>query len=192
MDWTQISFIAAVLLTITTVILNSFGILGKIFSFIGSAWGYLKNLVHHSEPSNSDIPSRTIVVIQQPGINALWWSKGTAGEQQIMQVVGDFNLTNTWSKNIRLSGAVLRYKRLFFFSSEVRGDASVKDLRSQYSGNYPVPPNEMTWLRISFHFAPKSNFPTTNFIADVAVIDQFNNHHWLTNLCFKHPNAMTF
>jgi hypothetical protein len=131
---------------------------------------------------------RTIVAFPQPRFNALWWSKGSLRDKPILQVVGDFNITNIWSKNVRLSGAVLRYKRWLIFSHEVRGDASVKDLASQYSGNYPVPPNAMTWLRVQFHFTIRRKFPTKDFIADVAVVDQFNNYHWLTKLRFKNVN----
>jgi hypothetical protein len=31
-----------------------------------------------------------------------------------------------------------------------------------------------------------------DFIADVALVDQFGNHHWLNGLRFKHPNTIHF
>lgn len=66
----------------------------------------------------------------------------------------------------------------------------MKDLRSQYSGNYPIPPNEMTRVRVSFHFIPKNREPNKRFKVDIAIIDQFDNRHWLKGLIFKHVDAM--
>jgi hypothetical protein len=190
MDWVQIGVVAAVLVTLTTLVLNSLGILGKLAFFFGIIWKRIAGQSADRVPSGPAIPRHTIVVIQQPRLNALWWSMGSAGEKPILQVVGDFNVTNTWSKDIRLAGALLRYKRWVLLPQIVRGDSSVKDLKSVYSGNYPVPPNAMTWLRVSFHFPHMLREPGKDLVADIAVIDQFNNLHWLRGLRFKHPNAM--
>lgn len=189
MDWGQISVVAGVLVTLTTLALNSLGILGRLFAFVRSIW---KSIGHspQSVSGSLDVPPRTIVVIPQPGFNALWWSLGKVGDAPILQVVGDFNVTNTWSKDVRLAGALLRYKQCFLFSRVVRGDSSVKDFKSVYSGNYPIPPNGMTWLRVSFHFSSRVGSTGKDLIADVAVIDQFNNHHWLKGLRFTHPGKM--
>jgi hypothetical protein len=107
----------------------------------------------------------------------------------MLQIVGDFNATNVWTDNVRLAGALIRYKRWGISRTE-HGDVSVKDLRSQYSGNYPIPPNQMTWVRVSFHFVPKHREPGKRLKADIAIIDQFDNRHWLKGLVFKNINAM--
>ena len=137
-----------------------------------------------------EVPSRTVIVIQQSRLNALWWSEGSMSGKPMLQVVGDFNVTNIWSKDIKLAGALLKYKRWLFLTRTVRGDSSVKDLTSVYSGTYRIPPNQMTWLRVSFDFIPRDEMPTGVLKASVAVIDQFGNHHWIKNLSFKHPDAM--
>jgi len=189
MDWVQIGVVTSVLVALTTIGLNSLGILGKLFAFLAAIW---KSITHPTKEasSGSAIPPRTIVAIPQSRINALWWSIGTAGERTMLQVIGDFNVTNTWSKDVRLAGALLRYKPRFLFSRIVRGDSSVKDLKSVYFGNYPIPPNGMTSLRVSFHFPHKARRPENALVADLAVIDQFNNYHWIKGLRFKHPDAM--
>lgn len=192
MDWPSISVIAGVLLTITTIVLNSLGILGKIASALRAALRALGHLLHRAPALPDGVPARTVAIVQQPRINALWWSEGSISGRPMLQVVGDFNITNLWSKDIKLAGALLRYKRWLVLTRTIRGDSSVKDLKSVYSGTYHIPPNQMTWLRVSFYFIPRDGMPTSLgvFNASVAVIDQFGNHHWVENLSFKHPGAM--
>ena len=192
MDWANIGIIATAVLTISTIILNSLGILEKFGSVIATMFQSFTKLFKRTSNLPENIPSKTIAIVQQPRINALWWSEGSMADRPLLQVVGDFNVTNIWSKEIKLAGALLSYKRWFILNRTVRGESSVKDLKSVYSGTYSIPPNEMTWLRVSFHFIPKDGVPKHLAIlkAKVAVIDQFGNHHWVENLTFKHPNAM--
>lgn len=192
MDWVNFGLITGTVLTITTIVLNSLGILGKIGSASAAMFRNLAKLFRRAPDLPKGVPSKTIAIVQQPRINALWWSEGSMADRPMLQVVGDFNVTNVWSKEIKLAGALLRYKRWFIPTRTIRGDSSVKDLKSVYSGTYHIPPNQMTWLRVSFHFIPKDGVPKDVGIlkASVAVIDQFGNHHWVENLSFKHPSAM--
>src|SRR5512143_407467 len=102
MDWIQIGVVATILLTISTVVLNAIGILDKTISFISGAWKRMTRLVGRPA-STLDVPTTTLVVIQRSQPNSLWWSKGMAGEQPVIQIVGDFNLTNAWTRDIKLS-----------------------------------------------------------------------------------------
>jgi hypothetical protein len=188
MDWVQIGVVAGTLVTLTTIILNSFGILGKLVAFFRSVCTRFRGQPQ-SISNASDVPLRTIVAIPQPRFNALWWSLGKAGDIPMLQVVGDFNVTNTWSKDVRLAGALLRYRAGVLSRRVVRGDLLVKDLQSAYSGNYPIPPNAMTWLRVSFDFPSQFRGSQRDLVVDVAVIDQFNNQHWVKGLRFKHPDV---
>jgi hypothetical protein len=166
--------------------------LGKLASAIGIAFHGLVKLLRRAPATPDGVPSKTVAIVQQPRINALWWSEGSMGDRPMLQVVGDFNITNVWSNDIKLAGALLRYKRWFVLTRTIRGESSVKDLQSVYSGTYHIPPNQMTWLRVSFHFIPRDGMPRGVAVlkASVAVIDQFGNHHWTKRLSFKHPSAM--
>ena len=56
----------------------------------------------------------------------------------------------------------------------------VKDLQSHYSGNYAIPPHQMTQVRISFFPLPRPFAKKGNaFSARIAIIDQYANEHWL-------------
>ncbi len=65
----------------------------------------------------------------------------------------------------------------------------VKDLRSVYSGNYPIPPHRMTKVRADFHFLRPFTKPRRAFNSRVALIDQYGNEHWVY-VKFKHIDAM--
>ncbi|GAH97605.1 unnamed protein product, partial [marine sediment metagenome] len=163
--------------------------LGKILAVLAHGWAWCRSRLA-PKLELASFPRQTITAIQQPRINALWWSMGTLGDKPMLQIVGDFNATNVWSANVRLAGALIRYRRWGVLLRTERGDTSVKDLYSQYSGNYPIPPNEMTWIRVAFHFVPRHRAPKPWFKADVAIIDQFGNLHWIRGVTFKHVNAM--
>ncbi|MCG5078909.1 hypothetical protein [Paraburkholderia tagetis] len=162
---------------------------GKIVSFVGSAASWLRERLTDRDLAPG-LPKQTIVAIQHPRFNALWWHLGQMGERPMLQVVGDFNVTNTWNQPVRLAGALLRYRRWGIFARIERGDTSVKAVGSQYSGDYPIPPNHMTWLRVSFHIVLKHHEPRKRFNVDLAIIDQFGNHHWIKGLIFRHTDAM--
>ncbi|WP_434717186.1 hypothetical protein P5X00_40025 (plasmid) [Paraburkholderia sp. A2RO-4L] len=183
--WAAIMATIAGLAGIATLISN----LGKIFSAVSSLLSWLTGRLKDKDAAQG-LPKRTIVAVQQSQINALWWHLGRMGDRPMVQVVGDFNTTNVWTDNVRLTGAILRYRHWGFRSHTVRGDASVKDLRSAYSGNYPIPPNEMTRVRVGFHYLLKHRTPGKRFRADLAIIDQFGNHHWIRGLVFRHTDAM--
>jgi hypothetical protein len=71
-----------------------------------------------------------------------------------------------------------------------RGDASVKDVRSPYHGRYAIPPNEMTAMRVHFTVPNVARVESKPLVADVIVIDQFNNEHVVRGLVFKNTNHM--
>jgi hypothetical protein len=55
---------------------------------------------------------------------------------------------------------------------------------SPFSGDYAVPAGKMTHARL-FFFIPVANKKYHgSFRADVALVDQFGNKHWLRNLEF--------
>lgn len=161
----------------------------EIVSAIAQAFAWCRTRLGGKDQAPG-LPKRTVVAIQEPRINALWWSLGSMGDKPMLQVVGDFSTTDVWTDNVRLAGALIRYRRWGVLSRTERGDTMVRDLRSQYSGNYPIPPNQMTHVRVSFHFVLGHREPGKRFRADVAIIDQFDNRHWLKGLTFKNVNAM--
>ena len=184
MDLKQLSIVIGVLLGATTVLLN----LGKILGAIGTAWTWLFRRPHSGD--SAAIPTRTIVPIVESRINALWWAVATAEKSKFRQVVGDFVVTNTWSKEVLLVNALIRYRHWLVFSKTTKGEVMVKSLTSPFSGRYPIPPHGTTTFRAHFMCPVPSAPEAGDFVADIAVVDQLNNHHWIKRLRFKHPDKM--
>ncbi len=186
MDWGHWAVVAGAITAIIAVITNFLGILERL----GSLLAKIRALFARRPAAPAGMPARTVVPIIQPRINALWWHIGRMGSLPGMQFCADFNVTNAWDRDIRLAGATLRVRHQIFSRKTVQGTADVKDLQSQYSGNYPIPPNEMTWVRAHFMYPEKKPPRVGDLIADVAIIDQFNNHHWVRGLRFKNTERM--
>jgi hypothetical protein len=183
--WAAISTGLAGLAGVVGVLMN----LGKILAALGSVFAWCRQRIAGNDRAPG-LPAKTIVAIQQPRINALWWSMGKMGERPMMQVVGDFNATNVWTNDVRVLAAIIRYRRWGLLTYTERGDATVQQQHGHYHGHYVIPPNQTTWLRVGFHFVPRHRAPTKRLKADVAIIDQFDNRHWLKGLVFKNINAM--
>ena len=184
MDWVAIGAVAAVVLTATTVLLNALGILEKAGSLIAKIWATLFG----GKAASGHPPKRTLVVIQ-PQPHVLWWHMGSTGGQQprpLMQISADLRVTNIWNSDIRIAGAAIRFRQRLVFRRLERGDALVKDLRSQYSGNYPIPPNAMTRVGAHFMLDRPARKVGKYLVADLALVDQFNNYHWLRSLRFAY------
>jgi hypothetical protein len=187
MDWTQIGIIAAVLVTLSTALLNVTGALEKLFKTVGGVWVAM----FRKSATPSHPPSRTLIAIKQPSGNALWWHMGSTGgaaPQPLMQVSADFNVTNIWNQDILIASAAIRVRRWWRPARIETADAMVlvKDQNSQYSGQYPIAPNVMSKVRVGFMIQPPPLSQGKTLIADVALVDQFNNSHWLIGLKFPH------
>jgi hypothetical protein len=116
---------------------------------------------------------QTVVIIPEARPNALWWSHGTRGDKPVRQVVGDFIVTNTTGEAIQLIYAVLRLRRWLFFGRSQKGDAGGR-----------IPPRTVASIRVHFIGLVKKK-PAGRLVADVAMVDQFGNHHWLRRLVFR-------
>ena len=186
MDLTTLGVIAAVLVPVAALILHALGILEKLSVWLGRAWRFV---FRKSPATDPKLPARTIVAIPEPRSNALWWHMGSDGRQPpspLMQICADFNVTNVWERDVKLAGAVIRFRRWLVLRRVERGDALVKDLRSPYSGRYAIPPNAMTHVRAHFMFGQPGRAEGKRLTADLALVDQFDNHHWIKRLRFDY------
>jgi hypothetical protein len=101
----------------------------------------------------------------------------------MLQAVGDFLVTNIWTKDISVPVAVLRYRQ-GLIRKRCRGDAAVLEERSGSSGRYAIRPNAMTRVRMHFTVPNTSREERKPLVADVIRLDQFNNEHLVEGLVF--------
>jgi len=187
-DFTTITALIAVASTAVGVATNAFGVLDKVIS-VGERVGHW-----FRRGAGPAVPTKTVIAIVDPRSNALFWGFASSGTVPGMQVVADFKVTNISSEPVSLLVGVLRYRRRWWNATRkhVRAAPMVRDLRSQYSGQYEIPSRATTGVRINFIYGERERPSPMDFIADVALVDQFGNHHWLNGLRFKHPNTIHF
>lgn len=153
-------------------------IIGKVLGF----FGWVKGLLSHvGRPSSGliDVPKKTIILIPAARPNAFWWHMGSVGDKPAMQIVGDLNVTNISTHGVFLMGARLRKPKAI-------GHVAVRAANSNlYSSNHVIPPRSLTDLRFDFFVQPPTRKSGQMLKADVAVVDQFGNEHWLKKVEFR-------
>lgn len=183
-DWKQIVAALGVAGTAATVVLNWSKIIGGVVKWFGTLFGR-----HKATATGTIVPQRTLIMIQEVQPNSLWWHQGNTGAgtnpvRPVLQVVGDFQVTNTWSTPVIAVAAKLRYRQGFRRKTAL-GHVMVKDTAGPFHGRYPIPPNAMTAARIHFMVIGVAREEAKPLVADIAVIDQYNNEHWTRGLTFK-------
>jgi hypothetical protein len=182
MDIKTIGTIAASAGVVVTLVSNVFGVLDKAIS-------YGKSIMRWFGPGDR-APSKTMVALVNPRINALYWGHATVAGKPGMQVVGDFIVTNVTKGDLLLPIGILRYRR-GMIRKRVRTGPMVKHAPSGYSSSsYSIPPMDTADVRVGFIYPDPDRPSPGDFAADVGFVDQFGNHHWLRRLQFKHPEKM--
>jgi hypothetical protein len=126
----------------------------------------------------TEIPRKTVIIPPNPNTHATWWHMGSSAGKPAMQVVGQsFKATNITKYGIYLCAAKMKTPRLF-------GHVSVKDSKSQYHGFYEIPPGGISDISFDFWIIPPVKEEGKSFKADVAIIDQFGNEHWIKGIEF--------
>jgi hypothetical protein len=178
--------VGAAIATYAGLARNVFGVTDWIVARSKGVWRFF------SHRGSDRVPSKTVILLPEPRINALYWTYAGTPEAPAMQVVGDLVVTNISQVGVNLPIGVLRYRRRRWYLArkEVRASPWVKDLKSPYSGGYGIPPGGTTHVRAAFVWKEQERPPIGDLVADVALVDQFGNHHWLRRLRLKHPSKM--
>jgi hypothetical protein len=166
----------------TAIVLALLTILGIIFGWFVKAWRWCASLLRPKGSAGViDVPKKTLILMPASQPNALWWHMGSRGDRPAMQIVGDLNATNISRYCVSVMGAKLRKPRAI-------GDAlvSAHDDSGIYSTKNIIPQRGVSDLRFSFFVQPPVCEKGKPFKADVAIIDQFGNEHWLKGLEFQY------
>ena len=105
---------------------------------------------------------------------------GAVGKEPAMQIVGDLNVTNISEYGVFVMGARLRKPKAV-------GHAMVRAQNGNlYSSTHMIPEGAVSDLRFDFFVQPPVRKTGEKFRADVAIIDQFGNEHWVRGLEFPY------
>lgn len=159
------------------IVLAGLTILGKVTGFFGWLLKQYRQW-HQSSFALIEVPKKTVILVPVSLRNAFWWHMGSMSGQPAMQIVGDLNVTNISKYNVYLMGARLRKPRAV-------GHVCVRVQGSNiYSSNSMIPQGALSDLRFDFFVQPPVCKEGSPFKADVAIIDQFGNEHWLKKVNF--------
>jgi len=163
------------------IVIGILTILGTIFGWFEKAWRWSASLFKPKPLVGViDVPSKTMVLIPVARQNALWWHMGAMGDQPAMQIVGDLNVTNISKCGVFVMGAKLRKPKAIGHALVRAHDSSM------YSTKNIIPQGGVSDLRFHFFVQPPVHEKGKSFKADVAIIDQFGNEHWLKGLEFPY------
>lgn len=163
------------------VVVGALTILGTIFGWFGKAWRWGISLFKPKPPVGViEVPSKTMVLIPVVRQNALWWHMGSMGDQPAMQIVGDLNVTNISKYGVFVMGARLRKPKAIGHALVRAHDSNI------YSTKHIILQGGVSDLRFDFFVQPPVRVKGQLFKADVAIIDQFGNEHWLKGLEFPY------
>ncbi len=164
-----------------SVVIGVLTILGTLFGWFGKATSWFAARLKGTHPSGLiDIPPKTMILLPVARQNAVWWHMGSMGGNPAMQIVGDLNITNISKHDVVVTGARLKKPKAI-------GHAFVRAQGANiYSSNHPIPVGGISDLRFDFFVQPPVKEKGEMFKADVAILDQFGNEHWLRGLEFPY------
>jgi len=157
------------------------GILTILFYAVGIFGWILKNIKLLIKPDDSilRIPQKTIVLLKDPTPQNIWWHMGSVGNEPAMQISGHFLVTNISKYNILITSAKMRRPHII-------GNAYCRATGGDIYGSYFIPSGETTDLSFDFWIVPPVKKKREEFKADIAILDQFGNEHWVKDVTFRY------
>lgn len=153
-----------------------------IFAYFKGFFGWAYNKVKHLfKPSDSiyQIPKKTIVLLPKAAPNTTWWHMGSSGDKPAMQIVGRLTVTNITKYNILLTLVKMRKPKAL-------GHVMCRKSGENIYGSYMIPNGATTDLSYDFWIIPPFKEKGQSFQADIAVLDQFGNEHWIKGIEFHY------
>ena len=164
-------------LTLTNLVIGICTIIGFAYAFYRWGWGFIKDRYSGNKGVTFSIPKKTIVIAPTSNKRKFWWHMGSVSGDPAMQIVGRCEVTNITKYNISLSAVKMKKPRHM-------GMIMVKDTESQYHGRYPIPSGALTNVSFDFWVVPPFKEKGKSFCADIAILDQFGNEHWIKKVEF--------
>ena len=153
-----------------------------IFAYFKGFFSWLANKFKKLfKPSDLiyQIPKKTIVLIPKAASNSTWWHMGRSGGQPAMQIVGEFTVTNITKYNILPTLVKIKKPKSL-------GHAMCRKVGENIYGSYMIPGGATTDLSYDFWIIPPFKEKGEAFKADIAIVDQFGNEHWVKGVDFQY------
>jgi hypothetical protein len=160
------------------LIIGGLTTVGVISGFFNRSWEKIRGKSRGGDYAIHN-PSKTIAIAPSPSPNSTHWHLGGIAGQPLMQVVGHFLVTNITGLNVIVPVVKLR-------KPKVLGFVTVRAANSDAHGQFHIPPGHTTDLMFLLWITPPVKNPGETLKADIALVDQFGNKHWLNNVEFHY------
>jgi len=163
---------------IILIIIGICAILAYIKGFFGWLIAIVKKMSANGGHAYS-IPKRTITLAPSRQSNSTWWHMGRSGNDPAMQISGRFTVTNISTYNLLLVAAIMKKQKGM-------GHVMTRKMDENIYGDYMIPGGGVTELSYHFWIIPPFKPEGESFVADIAIVDQFNNKHWVNGVEFPY------
>ncbi len=161
------------------VFLVALGVLGA------GLWKYWEKIIglfkrqEKTHPNQIDIPKKTLTLIEEKLTNQTWWHMGSSGEKPAMQIVTQFKATNITNLDILVTQARMKKPKCY-------GHVLTRHPDQNMYGSYMIPARKISEVSLDFWVMPPIKKKGESFKADIGVVDQFGNEHWVKGIEFKY------
>lgn len=168
MDLQTVSLLAGIALTLLTIAGLVFGWFGKLFAWVRGLSARLRasSPLHHI--------SRQTLILQPHGPRPFWWHMGSSRGQPAMQIIGNLIATNISKYGVLVTSAKMRRPK-------TTGVAHLPGTKNDL-----IESRYVTEMSFDFWVIPPVRKKGETLRADIAIVDQFGNEHWLKKVRFEY------
>ncbi len=160
------------------IILGVIAVVAYIKGFFNWLWGKIKSIVSN-EDGSIKIPNKTIALVVEGTGHHCWWHMGKIGEELAMQIVAHFTATNISKFGVLPTSAKMRKPKNL-------GHVVTRKHDQNIYGSHIIPTGVIAELSVYFWVSPPVKNKGDPFEADIAIVDQFGNEHWIKNVEFRY------
>ncbi|MDT7042950.1 hypothetical protein [Candidatus Nitronereus thalassa] len=160
------------------VIVGALTIFVYLKGFLGWIAEKARNIFKPSDAIHN-IPRKTLVLLPKSNPNTTWWHMGASGGEPAMQIVGHFTVTNISKFNVLPT--LVKMKK-----PKILGHVMCRKMNENIYGSFMIPGGGTTDLSYDFWIFPPVQEKNEPFKADIAIVDQFGNEHWIKGVDFPY------
>ncbi|HAZ7574480.1 hypothetical protein OQJ02_00320 [Legionella sp. PATHC032] len=150
--------------------------IGILFKPFLKCISWIVNKANYYYPAH---PLKTLTIASVNRTHSCWWHMGKMNNNDVMQVVGDFLLTNISNQDIQLSGVLINKKK------KIKGMVLIKG-KKYASAHYLIPSGVSVEVNSMTFIQPPVNEIGQIYQDDIAIIDNFGNEHWFDKCRFDY------
>lgn len=160
------------------IILGIFGVIAYIKGFFSWLWDKIKSTVSKDDGSIK-IPRETLALVVEGTGNHCWWHMGKSGDKPAMQIVAHFTATNISNMGILPTSAKMKKPKYLGHVMSRKHDENIY-------GSYIIPKGAITKISVDFWITLPFKKEGETLKANIAIVDQFGNDHWIKNVEFNY------